>query len=261
MTIAGSDSGGGAGVQADLKTIAACGCYGMSVITAVTAQNTVGVTAIHPVPATVIDAQIRAVLDDIGADGIKIGMLYSAETVARVAASLRPFHRSPVVLDPVMVATSGDPLASGDLVLAMKDHLFPLVRLLTPNIPEAEILLGGTAIGGDLADAARQMAREFSLSVLMKAGHLQGGALVDVLYDRSTGAITTFENQRLETKNTHGTGCTLSAAIAAFSARGLALPAAVQKAEDYLHGAILAGGSYSVGHGHGPVHHFYRYWQ
>ena len=260
LTIAGSDSGGGAGIQADLKTIAACGCYGLSVITAVTAQNTRGVAAVHPVPVAMIEAQIKAVLDDIGAAAIKIGMLYSAEAVERVAEVLSGFPCESIILDPVMIATSGDPLMRGDLGAAMKTRLFPLVRLLTPNIPEAENLLG-CAIGNDLEDAARQLGRDFSLSVLMKAGHLNGDILADVLYDKDAGTTTLFKNQRLQTENTHGTGCTLSSAIAAFAALGMELSDAVQKAEDYLHGAIKAGASYAIGRGHGPVHHFYQYWQ
>jgi hydroxymethylpyrimidine/phosphomethylpyrimidine kinase len=260
LTIAGSDSGGGAGIQADLKTISACGCYGMSVITAVTAQNTRGVTAIHPVPVPVIDAQIRAVLDDIGADGIKIGMLYSKEAVEHVATVLSRYQCNSIVLDPVMIATSGDPLVLGEVTGAIKTMLFPLVRLLTPNIPEAENLLGLT-IGDNLADAARQMAGEFSLSVLMKAGHTKGEKLVDVLYEHGSGTMTLFENRRIETMNTHGTGCTLSSAITSFVARGLALPDAVRQAEKYLSGAIIAGALYRMGRGHGPVHHFHQFWQ
>ena len=260
LTIAGSDSGGGAGIQADLKTISACGCYGMTVITAVTAQNTQGVTAIHPVPVAVIEAQIGVVLDDIGVDGIKIGMLYSKEAVEQVAMALAPCDCASIVMDPVMVATSGDSLMGGEVAGAMKERLFPLVHLLTPNIPEAEKLLG-RAIGPDLADAARQMAGDFSLSVLMKAGHLQGEKLVDVLYDHDSGILTMFENRRVQTNNTHGTGCTLSSAIASFLARGFALPEAVRQAEDYLNGAIRKGAFYSLGGGHGPVHHFYQFWQ
>ena len=260
LTIAGSDSGGGAGIQADLKTISACGCYGMSVITAVTAQNTRGVAAIHPVPVSVIAAQIRAVLEDIGVDGIKIGMLYSREAVEQVALALGPCDCTSIVMDPVMIATSGDSLVGGEVAGAMKERLFPLVRLLTPNIPEAESLLGRT-IGSDLADAARQMAGDFSLSVLMKAGHLQGEKLVDVLYDHDSGMLTMFETRRVQTENTHGTGCTLSSAIASFLARGATLPQAVRQAEDYLHGAIRKGAVYTLGEGHGPVHHFYQFWQ
>ncbi len=260
LTIAGSDSSGGAGIQADLKTISACGCYGISVITAVTAQNTQEVAAIHPVPVAVIEAQIGAVLDDIGVDGIKIGMLYSREAVEQVAAALGRCGCASIVMDPVMIATSGDALTCGEVAGAMKERLFPQVRLLTPNIPEAEILLG-RVIGPDLADAARQMAGDFSLSVLMKAGHLQGEKLVDVLYDHDSGRLTMFENLRVQTKNTHGTGCTLSAAIASFLARGAALPEAVRQAEDFLHGAIRKGAFYTLGKGHGPVHHFYRFWQ
>jgi hydroxymethylpyrimidine/phosphomethylpyrimidine kinase len=259
LTIAGSDSGGGAGIQADLKTISSCGCYGMSVITAVTAQNTQGVIAIHPIPIPVIDAQIRAVLDDIGVDGIKIGMLYSKEVVEHVGRILSRYMCRNIILDPVMMATSGDVLTRGDVTEAMKNGLFPVVRLLTPNIPEAEKLLGGT-IGSDLADAARQMARNFSLSVLLKAGHLKGEELTDVLYDYDTGALTTYTNQRVQTENTHGTGCTLSSAIISFAAKGMALTDAVRRAEEYVNKAILEGALFRMGRGHGPVHHFHEFW-
>jgi hydroxymethylpyrimidine/phosphomethylpyrimidine kinase len=260
LTIAGSDSGGGAGIQADLKTISACGCYGMSVITAVTAQNTEGVIAIHPVPVAVINAQIRAVLDDIGTDGIKIGMLYSKEVVEHVATVLREYECNAIILDPVMIATSGDSLVSGDVSEAMKKGLFPLVHLLTPNVPEAENLLGST-ISDNLADAARQIAGEFSLSVLLKAGHTKGERIVDVLYEYGSGTLTTFENRRIETVNTHGTGCTLSSAITSFVAKGYTLSDAVRRAEEYLSGAIIAGDLYRTGRGHGPIHHFHQFWQ
>lgn len=259
LTIAGSDSGGGAGIQADLKTISACGCYGMSAITAVTAQNTLGVTAIHPVPVPVIDAQIRAVLDDIGVDGIKIGMLYSKEVVEHVGSVLSRCGCKVIILDPVMIATSGDALIQGNVMEAMKNTLFPAIRLLTPNVPEAENLLGCT-ISSDLADAARQMAKEFCLSVLVKAGHLKGEELVDVLYDNDTGTLTTFANLRVHTENIHGTGCTLSSAITSFAAMGMALPDAVRRAEEYVNTAIRAGALYRTGRGHGPVHHFHAFW-
>jgi hydroxymethylpyrimidine/phosphomethylpyrimidine kinase len=260
LTIAGSDSGGGAGIQADLKAIAACGCYGMSAITAVTVQNTQDVTAIHPVPSPVVEAQIRAVLDDIGADAIKIGMLYSKEVAEQVAMTLSRYPNIPIILDPVLTATSGDPLCRGEIAAAMKHQLYPMVRLLTPNIPEAEELLEHP-IGKDLADAATELARKFSLSVLIKAGHLHGERLTDVLHDADSGTLTRFDHQRVHTNNTHGTGCTLSAAIASFVAKGLALPLAVQRAEEYLHNAIMAGALYKTGRGHGPVHHFHAFWR
>jgi hydroxymethylpyrimidine/phosphomethylpyrimidine kinase len=260
LTIAGSDSGGGAGIGADLKTIAACGCYGMSVITAVTVQNTKGVSDIHPVPAAVIGAQIRAVLDDIGADGIKIGMLYSKEAMEAVAEILGGYPGIPVVLDPVMVATSGDALTREEVGQTMKARLFPLLSLLTPNVPEAQSLLGRT-IGDDSADAARRMGKEFSCSVLLKGGHRGGEMLVDVLYDHDSEVVTTFENKRIDTCNTHGTGCTLSSAVTSFLAKGVPLADAVGRAEEYLHAAIVAGAGYRLGSGQGPVHHFHSYWQ
>jgi hydroxymethylpyrimidine/phosphomethylpyrimidine kinase len=260
LTIAGSDSSGGAGIQADLKTIAACGCYGMSVVTAVTAQNTKGVRAIHPAPAGVIEAQIRAVLDDIGADGIKIGMLYSGEIVEAVARTLADYRGIPVVLDPVMAATSGDSLTKGEVIRLMKTQLLPLTYLLTPNIPEAECLLGDTN-GDDSESKAVRMAQELSCSVLLKGGHGSGDTVVDVLYTCESENVTKFTNTRIETCNTHGTGCTLSSAVASFLAKGLPLSHAVARAEEYLHSAILAGAEYRLGDGQGPVHHFYSYWQ
>jgi len=260
LTIAGSDSGGGAGIQADLKTIAACGCYGTSVITAVTAQDTQGVGGIHPVPATMIEAQLRRVMEDIGADGVKIGMLYSQEAIEKVADILGGYQGIPIVLDPVMIATSGDLLAGEELQQTMGRALFPLLRLLTPNIPEAEGLLG-RPIGDDAEEAVREMGREFRCSVLLKGGHREGMSLVDLLYGQDSGRVTVFENSRIDTRNTHGTGCTLSSAVTSFLARGLPLIDAVNKAEDYLHKAIVAGAGYRIGKGHGPVHHFHAHWQ
>lgn len=260
LTIAGSDSGGGAGIQADLKTISACGCYGMSAITAITAQNTLGVIGIHPVPPAMIEAQIRAVLEDMGADGIKIGMLYSKDVVERVSNVLRGYRNIPVVLDPVMVATSGDSLVCDEVAQAMKTGLFPLVRLVTPNIPEGGNLLG-EAIGGDLIETARRMAKRFSCSILLKGGHMEGERLVDVLYEYDTEISTSFENRRIDTCNTHGTGCTLSSAIASFLGKGFSLSGAVGRAENYLHQAVTVGANYGTGTGHGPVHHFHAWWQ
>lgn len=260
VTIAGSDSGGGAGIQADLKTFSACGCYGMSVITAITAQNTCGVQAIHPVPVAMLKQQLQAVLEDIGADAIKIGMLHSAEVIKGVAEVLAESKVSHVVLDPVMVATSGDSLIEEEAVAAMKEYLFPLVSLITPNIPEAEILLGKNVVGDDLQGVAEELALTFSLSALAKAGHQQAETLTDVLYDWDNRCHHTFSVDRIATKNSHGTGCTLSSAIAAFLAHGYSLDQAVSHASKYLHGALLAGSEYSIGGGHGPVHHFYREW-
>lgn len=262
LTIAGSDSGGGAGIQADLKTIGACGCYGTSAITALTAQNTVGVTAIHPVPVPFLEQQIRAVLDDIGADAVKIGMLHAPEVIACVAGLLAEYRIPSVVLDPVMVATSGDRLIQDDAVTAMQELLFPLVTLITPNIPELQIILGRTIISDDeLHQAARELGNRYQLSVLAKAGHLFGEELTDVLFDQATATITPYSHQRIHTNNTHGTGCTLSSAIAAHLATGLPLTAAIEQAITYLARALEAGSSYRIGSGHGPVHHFQAWWR
>jgi len=261
LTIAGSDSGGGAGIQADLKTFSACGCYGMSAITALTAQNTCGVTAIHPVPVAFLEAQIRAVFDDIGVDAIKIGMLHSVEVIDCVAGLLKEYDCHRVVLDPVMVATSGDKLIQDDAVQAMQEVLFPVVGLITPNIPEAELLLGRTIENDQqLRDACRDLAFAHATAVLLKAGHLTGEDLQDVLFaPGSTEHV--YTSKRQNTRNTHGTGCTLSSAIAAFWGSGLELTEAVDRAEAYLRQAIKAGAKYVLGAGHGPVHHFHAIWR
>jgi hydroxymethylpyrimidine/phosphomethylpyrimidine kinase len=262
LTIAGSDSGGGAGIQADLKAFSACGCYGMSAITALTAQNTLGVTDIHPVPIPFLEAQIRAVLDDIGVDAIKIGMLHSLEVIECVARLLKEYGCQRVVLDPVMVATSGDPLIRNDAIEALKEVLFPAVHLITPNIPEAELLLGREIhTAADLRTASQDLATRHSVAVLLKAGHLAGQTLRDVLVIESDCTEYEFTNERLETQNTHGTGCTLSSAIAAYWGQGLEMVQAVGKAEEYLHTAIASGSDYSLGKGHGPVHHFHAFWK
>lgn len=262
LTIAGSDSGGGAGIQADLKTFSACGCFGMSAITALTAQNTLGVTAIHPVPVPFLEAQIRAVLDDIGVDAIKIGMLHSPEVIESVARLLKMYDCRRVVLDPVMVATSGDSLVTGDAIEAMKEYLFPAVSLITPNIPEAQLLLGRSIRNTDeLRSGARDLVDNHKVAVLLKAGHLTGQEVQDVLITAPGGEEHVYTNTRLVTRNTHGTGCTLSSAVAAYWGKGLEIAEAVGEAERYLHQAIVAGVQYTIGMGHGPVHHFYSHWQ
>ncbi len=261
LTIAGSDSGGGAGIQADLKTFAACGCYGMSAVTAITAQNTREVIAISAVPVPMIQAQIRAIFDDIGVDAIKIGMLHSAEVVAGLVDVFAAYDLPPLVLDPVMVATSGDLLLQKDAVAALQSQLFPMVSLLTPNIPEAALLLGRSALEEDeLVEAAQELSRIFRVAVLLKAGHLTVDSLQDVLVAGPDSPPQFFSNPRLATRNTHGTGCTLSSAIAAYLGKGYALADAVSQAEQYLYGAIASGAEYQLGGGHGPVHHFHRYW-
>lgn len=261
LTVAGSDSSGGAGIQADLKTIAANGCYGMSVITALTAQNTQGVKGIHPVPVDFVARQLDAVLADIGADAVKIGMLYSAELIVLVARKLQEYRVSCVVLDPVMVAQSGDKLIQDDAIEALKTHLIPLAEILTPNIPEASVLLGRKISGvAEMPGAAIELANLGCRNVLVKGGHLKGKDSDDCLYLGDGKLTVRFPGARVVTRNDHGTGCTLSAAIAAFLARGDEVEDAVRRAKEYLTGAIRAGAAYRIGHGHGPVHHFHRFW-
>ena len=262
LTIAGSDSGGGAGIQADLKTFSACGCFGMSALTAITAQNTLGVTDIHAIPPKTIAAQISAVLDDIGTDSIKIGMLHSSEVITTVADILTRYSCTNIVIDPVMVATSGDRLIEEEAVETLKETLLPLATVITPNIPEAEILLGEKITSASLLEeVAARLSSSYSTSVLAKGGHLSDETLVDILWDRDFLRAVSFAHRRMATRNTHGTGCTLSSAIAAYLAEGNSLVESVEKAEHYLHGAIAAGSDYEIGSGHGPVHHFHALWK
>jgi hydroxymethylpyrimidine/phosphomethylpyrimidine kinase len=252
MTIAGSDSGGGAGIQADLKTFQALGVYGASTLTAITAQNTVGVTAVHEVPTEVIAAQIDAVLTDIGVDAAKTGMLSSAEIISTVAERVRHWNIQKLVVDPVMVAKSGDRLLREDAVHALIRELLPLAMVLTPNVPEAEVLVGhSVASEQELRDAARAIVDLGAKAVIMKGGHRSEEDAVDLLFDGAT--FTEFRSERFHTLNTHGTGCTFSAAIAAGLARGLALESAVGEAKRYLSEAIRRSGP--LGAGHGPVAH------
>ena len=261
LAIAGSDSGGGAGIQADLKTFAANGCYGMSVITALTAQNTQGVRGIHPVPVDFVASQLDAVLSDLGADAVKIGMLFSPELIETVARKLGEYRVERIVLDPVMVAQSGDKLLRDDAVAALKTHLIPLAEILTPNLPEASVLLGRKiSAAGEMPAAASELAELGCANVLVKGGHLEGEASDDCLYLGAEKRLARFPGARVETRNNHGTGCTLSSAIAAFIARGDAPEAAVRHAKEYVAGAIRAGAAYRLGRGHGPVHHFWRFW-
>lgn len=261
LTIAGSDSGGGAGIQADLKTFAANECYGLSVLTALTAQNTRGVTAIHAVPANFVEAQMDAVLTDIGADAIKIGMLFSAELIEVVAHGLKKHGAANVVLDPVMVAQSGDTLLQDNAITAIKEHLIPLADIITPNVPEAEVILGRKIddISG-MAEAARNLARFGCLSVLVKGGHLAENRSTDFLYLTPKNRLIEYAAEQVETINNHGTGCTLSSAIAAQLAHGYDIQTAVGKAKDYITATIKAGAHYVLGKGNGPVHHFYNFW-
>jgi hydroxymethylpyrimidine/phosphomethylpyrimidine kinase len=261
LTIAGSDSGGGAGIQADLKTFAALGCYGMSVVTVLTAQNTAAVTGIHEVPPKFITAQFEAVMEDIGADAIKIGMLHSAEVIVAVAGGLRRYPQVPVVLDPVMVAKSGDRLLREDAVTALREVLLPLATVVTPNLPEAETLLGRRVRDRDAMNAAAiELLRLGPRAVVVKGGHLAGGDSADVLALAGEKTVRWFQAPRAATANIHGTGCTYSSAIAAGLARGASIADAVEQAKRYLTGAITAGATFKLGSGHGPVHHFHALW-
>jgi len=262
LTIAGSDSGGGAGIQADLKTFAALGCYGMSAITALTAQNTVAVMGIVPVTPEFVARQIDAVVADIGVDAVKIGMLHSAPII-RVVADRLAHHRPPhIVVDPVMVAKSGDRLLQEEAIDALRADLLPLATIITPNLPEAEVLLNRSIADIDaMHDAAVALTALGPRAVLVKGGHLRHERSVDVLHIAQEDGPTALDGERIETENTHGTGCTLSSAIAAYLARGFALREAVMQAKAYLTAALRAGANYRLGQGHGPVHHFYTCWE
>ncbi|NLG35380.1 MAG: bifunctional hydroxymethylpyrimidine kinase/phosphomethylpyrimidine kinase [Lentisphaerae bacterium] len=262
LTIAGSDSGGGAGIQPDLKTFAANGCYGMSVITALTAQNTQGVRGIHPVPVEFVGQQMDAVLGDLGADAVKIGMLYSPELIEMVARKLREYRVERIVLDPVMVAQSGDSLLQEDAIEALKCNLIPMAEILTPNRPEAEKLLGRRMADAEVEveKAAAELAGLGCRHVLVKGGHGEGGTSHDCLYLGGEGRTVWCEGERISTVNNHGTGCTLSSAIAAHRAKGRSVEEAVRAAKAYIEGAIRAGADYRLGHGHGPVHHLWPFW-
>lgn len=255
LSIAGSDSGGGAGIQADLKTFSALGCYGMTAITAITAQNTVGVSAIHSVPAAVLRAQIRAVLGDIGADAIKIGMLHSPEAVGVVAQALDDYRIAHVVLDPVIVATSGDRLMAPETVQVLVTELFHRATLVTPNLYEAGLLLGREITVATQFDAAAlDLIALGAPAVLLKGGHLVGDEVVDVLATRD-GHTQRWASPRIASRNVHGTGCTLASATAAHLALGLGLHQAVTEARRYVLAAIASGAAVHTGAGHGPLNH------
>jgi hydroxymethylpyrimidine/phosphomethylpyrimidine kinase len=260
LTIAGSDSGGGAGIQADLKTFSALGVYGASVITAITAQNTRGVTAVEDVSAEIVSAQMDAVFSDLDVKAVKIGMVSRRETIAAIADGLRRSGKRAVV-DPVMVATSGDALLRPDAVTALIEELLPLALVATPNLAEAA-LMTGRAIAEDEAEMARQaeaIMRTGAYAVLVKGGHLKGQEATDLFFDGDT--LVRLPAARIETRNDHGTGCTLSAAIAAGLAKGLPLFEAVSAAKSYLHAAISSADRLEIGQGRGPVHHFHRWWE
>jgi hydroxymethylpyrimidine/phosphomethylpyrimidine kinase len=255
LTIAGSDSGGGAGIQADLKTFAAHGVFGTTAITAVTAQNTRGVIAWQALPADLVTAQIEAVVGDLGADAVKVGMLATAAIVEAVAAAIRALDLPQVVVDPVMVAKGGDRLLEADAVAVMKSELLPMAHVVTPNVPEAEVLadMSITSID-DMRRAGQRILRSGPRVVLVKGGHLEGADAVDVAC--AEGGVFELRRPRLNTRHTHGTGCTLSSAIAANLARGLTDREALEGARDYLDGALRH--APGLGTGHGPLNHFWR---
>ena len=255
LSIAGSDSGGGAGIQADLKTFAALGCYGMTAVTALTAQNTTGVRTIHGVPAEMLRDQIDAVIEDIGADAVKIGMLHSPELVHQVASAIDRHVLTNIVLDPVMVATSGAVLIANDAVQQLVSELFHRTSLVSPNLDEAALLVGQPlTCEADMHQAAHQMLAMGARAVLVKGGHLTGDVVSDVLAT-ADGQVMWMRAPRVQSANTHGTGCTLSSAIAAYLALGHLLPEAVQAAHQYVRDALVAGAGVRTGHGSGPLNH------
>jgi hydroxymethylpyrimidine/phosphomethylpyrimidine kinase len=257
LSIAGSDSGGGAGIQADLKTMAALGCYGMTAITAITAQNTTGVRSIHAVPTQMLTDQIDAVVEDIGVDAVKIGMLHSAETVRTVAAAIDRHRLERVVLDPVMIATSGAVLIDEEAVAVLVRELFPKATVITPNLDEAALLLRrALATEDDMEAAARRLVEMGANAALVKGGHLQGETVTDVLLVRGAEPVW-MRAPRIHTPNTHGTGCTLSSAIASHLALGCALQDAVHRSREYIRGALQAGAQVRTGAGSGPLDHGY----
>jgi len=259
VTIAGSDSGGGAGIQADLKTFSALGVYGASVVTALTAQNTCAVTLVEPASPAMIAAQIAAVFADLDVRAVKIGMLGDTAAIDTVADSLAGCSL-PIVLDPVMVAKSGDALLSADAFSCLRRRLLPMASLLTPNLPEAAVLLNVPVATTEVAmlQQAKALVGFGARAVLLKGGHADGAECVDLLVTNST--VLRLTAPRQVTTNTHGTGCTLSAAVAAGLAQGMDLAGAVSRAHAYLQGAIAAADGLHVGHGHGPVHHFHNVW-
>ncbi|MDR7028263.1 bifunctional hydroxymethylpyrimidine kinase/phosphomethylpyrimidine kinase [Rhizobium rosettiformans] len=260
LSIAGSDPSGGAGIQADLKAFSARGCYGMAVITALTAQNTQGVSAVVPLAPDFVAEQIRMVFADVRVDAVKIGMIANAGIASAVAEALKPHRGIPVVLDPVMIAKGGAPLLDPAAFEALKSKLLPLATLLTPNLPEAAALLGeAEASERTVMEAqANRLAALGPKAVLVKGGHLPGAESPDVLV--SEGEVRWFEAARFVTRNTHGTGCSLSSALAAELAKGRSLQDAVRQAKTWLAEAVVASGRLSVGSGHGPVHHFHALW-
>jgi len=259
LTIAGSDSGGGAGIQADLKTFSALGCYGMSAITCITSQNTVGVRAIHPVPPEIVQGQIEAVMEDIGTDAIKIGMVFSEELVLAISKALRKCTISNLVIDPVMVAASGDNLIEDSTVEFLLKELFPIATIITPNLKEAERILGTKISSHDnLIKSAKELVRFGNRAVVIKGFMKTATIIEDIYYDQLFDEYVLLEKNKIDTKNIHGTGCTFSSAIASFLALDNSLSDAVDNAKEFVHNAIFNGKDFSTGKGHGPVNHFFN---
>lgn len=253
LTIAGSDSGGGAGIQADLKTFAALKCYGASVITAITAQNTWGVYAIHPIPSEIVKAQLVAVMDDIRPKVIKVGMLYSVENVIVVAEVLRKYPTVPIIFDPVLMATAGQALNQDGILAAFRKYLFPVITLLTPNLFEAaQLSEHNVETFDEMKKAASLLLKQKLQAVLIKGGHLKSEELINLYEDRN-GKQAVFKSQKIRTSHLHGTGCTLSAAIAAYLAQGFTLLSAIERAGKFVNNAIIAGKDLAIGSGNGPV--------
>ena len=258
LTIAGSDSGGGAGIQADIKSISANGGYAASVITACTAQNTQSVTDIHPIPISHIRKQMEAVFDDIHFSCIKIGMLHSSEVIQTVRDTLKQYNQTNIIFDPVMIATSGDKLLNDDAVQSLKEFLAN-VMLITPNIPEAELLVGHDINIDNLQTSAQELAELYHTSVLLKGGHLElTDTMTDILYNYKTKNTTVIHNKTVQTNNTHGTGCSLSSSIATFVGLGFSLEESCIKGCEYLNKAIEHAKDNKLGKGHGPVEHFWK---
>lgn len=260
LSIAGFDGSGGAGIQADLKTFSALGCYGMTVLTALPIQNTQGVQSIYELPIQCIQEQMESLFDDIGVDVVKIGMLHRTEIIEVVANFLKNHFSGKIVVDPVMVAKSGDRLLLPEAVTAIKELILPITTVLTPNIPEAEDLLQKKIIlKSDMENAAKELSSMGPKAVVVKGGHKVGDLSEDCLYYQDE--IHWYQSERIHTTNTHGTGCTFSAAIAAILTHGYSIPEAIEKAKEYLTKALKSGADYKIGFGNGPVNHFYDVWK
>ena len=258
LSIAGSDPSGGAGIQADIKTISALGCYAATAITSVVNENTAGVYGVHDIPVEFVIGQVNSVLDDLDVAAIKIGMLHSPDLAHAIADLIRQRQLNNVVLDPVMIATSGGDLMLKETLDVLRNELIPLATIITPNIPEAQTLLDGMPINSvdDMKVAADKLT-DLGTSVLLKGGHLKSDVMIDVLCNINTLQRLELPSDKVKTQNTHGTGCTLSSAVAAALAKGKSLTPAVIAAKEYINDAIAAGADYEIGHGHGPVCHFF----